>query len=418
MKVLISAYRCDPNKGGEELRSWTWINHYLEEGFEVVCLTNQWDKEAISNIAPFPDNLQFYFVDIPLWVERIQSNTAGVYFHYLMWQRYATRKALELHKIHKFELVHHTCWGSPQLGSGMWKLGIPFIYGPLGGGQYASRAFKKYFHNGWWEEVARFWVSRILMKFNSNAKKALKTAKIVITENFETENLARDTGANNTKMFLDAVIPFEETIENIAVKRRSDKFRILWVGRLLYRKGLPLALEAIAQLQNKMDFEFTILGDGPASKSLPYWLKKYNLEGKVNWLGQVPMKVVKEYYKKNDILLFSSLRDSSGAQLFEALSYGLPIVTLNQFGARALLPENTCIKVPVSTPEKTVYGLADAILLYYLHEDLRLEHSKNAINYIKNEYRRNIPDLIKSIKMSLFEPTIQIKSENDNGHPR
>jgi glycosyltransferase involved in cell wall biosynthesis len=407
MKVLISAYRCNPNKGGEELRSWIWIEYYLKEGFEVVCLTNMKDREAIEALPNLPKNLHFEYVEMPKWAERVYVNTVGVYLHYLIWQMFATKKAKELHNLFRFSFVHHTCYGSPQLGSGMWRLGIPFIYGPLGGGQFAPKALKKYFYEGWKEEVARFWASKLLMRFNTNARQALKLAKIVITENYETQQLAVKYGAQNVMMFLDAEIPIQQLVKE---KRYQDKneLRILWVGRILPRKGLPLALEALSLLKDKMNFRFTIIGDGPFGKYVSKWLKHYGLEDRVDWLGQVSLDTVKEHYQNNDVLLFSSLRDSSGAQLFEAMSYGLPIVTLDQFGAKALLPENACIKVPVTSPEKTVQGIADALLLYYQNEDMRKLHGKNALEYMRTTHRKNIPELIKLLKNKLNQSSILV----------
>lgn len=407
MKVIISAYRCDPNAGGEPLRSWTWINYYLKEGFEVVCLTNKWDKPAIEAQNIDKPNLIFVYVDTPNWVERLYVNTVGVYLHYLLWQKYATKTALNLHKVYKFDLAHHTSYGSLQLGSGLWRLGIPFIMGPMGGGQFAPKAFKKYFYEGWKEEVFRYWVSKLLILFNPNARDAMKNAEIVITENFETQELALRLGAKKTKMFLDAEI---EIVDKIFPKAQKKQINILWVGRLLPRKGLKLAIEALSLLKDRVDFKFTIIGDGPFGKRVPGWLKEYGIEEKTQWLGQVPFEHVKSHYKENDLFLFTSLRDSSGAQLFEAMAYGLPIVTLNQSGARALLPEDTCLKVEVSSPEKTIKGISESVLQYYQNRELLNKHGYNATQYIKNEYCKKIPALIKSIKGIYEKKSILIAS--------
>jgi glycosyltransferase involved in cell wall biosynthesis len=327
----------------------------------------------------------------------------GVYVHYLCWQHYALKLAKRLNKKYDFSLVHHTCYGSPQLGSGMWKLGIPFMMGPIGGGQFPPTKFKKYFGKGWKEEVLRMWISKLLLLFNPNASNALKNSKLVITENFETEALAKKCGAKNVRMFSDSFFPQVDIFE-IKEKQSKNIINILWVGRLLYRKGLPLALEAASLLKGKIKFQLTIIGDGPAGHEVPDLIKKHGLSAEVTWLGQIPWNEVKKYYLSNDILLFTSLRDSSGAQLFEALTFGLPIVTLDHHGSKALLPDNVCVKVPVTDPKETVNAIAEAIQFYYINEDIRLAHSDNAKMFMQNEYTQYIPSLIKQLKEETSVP--------------
>jgi glycosyltransferase involved in cell wall biosynthesis len=105
----------------------------------------------------------------------------------------------------------------------------------------------------------------------------------------------------------------------------------------------------------------TIVGDGLQRRSLPTWLDDPHLEGKVDWLGRVDWSEVRDVYQRSNVLLFSSLRDSSGAQLYEAMAFGLPVVALDHQGARDLLPEDASVKVRVGGPEDTAQGVADAL---------------------------------------------------------
>lgn len=397
MKVLLSAYRCNPEQGGEPYRTWLWIDNYVKEGNQVVCLTNKWDKEVLENIREKPINCQFEFLDIPEWIEKLYVNQFGVYTHYLLWQHYAVSKARALHKIYQFDMVHHTSYGSIQLGSGMWKLNIPFIYGPMGGGQFPPKGFKKYFKEGWKKEVVRSWLSNLLFLANPNTKKAIRHAHLLMTENMETYELAQKHGAQHIKMFYDGGVPPHKLPDQLIRPEKSPKLRILWVGRLLHQKGLLLALEAVAQLNNKIDFELTILGDGPFGQYLPDWIRDYQLEGKVRWPGQVSWQTVIGHYQKNDVFLFTSLRESSGSQLFEAMAYGMPIVTLDHFGAKALMPDKVGARVPVITPEQTINDLADALLYYNNNEKERLAHGKNGFHYIKDLFSKQVNELVKTL---------------------
>ena len=96
----------------------------------------------------------------------------AIYGVYLSWHLLAYRKAKKLHKQIGFDIAHHVSWGSIQMGSFFYKLDIPFIFGPAGGGQVAPIAFKAYFKDKWALEEKREKVSNLLVKYNPACKKS------------------------------------------------------------------------------------------------------------------------------------------------------------------------------------------------------------------------------------------------------
>jgi glycosyltransferase involved in cell wall biosynthesis len=141
----------------------------------------------------------------------------------------------------------------------------------------------------------------------------------------------------------------------------AGRLRVLWVGRLLARKGLLLALEALAQIDRSIDLTFTIIGDGQQGRFLPRWIDQLGLRDRIVWRGQLPWSETLAAYDDHDVFLFTSLRDSVGSQLIEAMGRGNAIITLNHQGAHIAVPPNVGIKIPVTSPNDTVAGLARAI---------------------------------------------------------
>ena len=146
-------------------------------------------------------------------------------------------------------------------------------------------------------------------------------------------------------------------------KRRSDFkiLKILWVGRLLPRKSVLLALEALAQLDHTLRFTCTIIGDGPQGRYLPGWIHQLALADRVVWKRELPWSEVLSAYPDHDVFLFTSLRDTLGTQLTEAMASGNAIVTLDHHGAKIFVPKSAGIKVPVTGPRETVAELARPI---------------------------------------------------------
>lgn len=387
MKVLLSAYACEPNRGSEPGNGWNWALETARLGYDVWCLTTVEGKENIEKelkLINLP-NLHIVFVEVPEWVDNVYKYQPGVYLHYMVWQHRAYLKAKELDKTVDFDLVHHATLGSLQMGTALWRLKKPLIFGPAGGGQEAPKAFKSYFYKWWKMEVFRSLTSKVLLGVNPNVRKTMQHASLVLTTNEDTYEMAKGLGAKNAKMFLDTSLPEDFYPPSYPERTPSKEFKILWVGRLFARKGLPLVLEALSKVSPDIPFKLTILGEGPMNDFVPKWIKDYNLEGKVDWKGQVAWSEVKKAYTTNDLFMFCSLRDSSAAQFLEAMAYGLPIVTLDLHGGKNLVPDEAGFKIPVTTPTETVSDLARAVEKLYENPQLREQMGQYGYSFSKTQ---------------------------------
>ena len=386
--ILLSAYACDPSKGSEDGNGYHWANGLTKEGFNVICVTQSKGKSAIEKL-PNNSSLTFIFVDLPLGLGFLYSfSRPTMYLHYILWQWFAYQKAKKLSKQMQFDLVHHVTWGSLQLGSFMYKLKLPFIFGPVGGGQVAPVAFKKYFKSYWDVEVKRELTSKWLLKLNPGCNSMLRTAKEVIVSNLDTKKLAINNGASKCSILFDAQLPENFFPKILPIREKSNVLKLLWIGRLLPRKGILLVTEVMEKLKSFSDISLTIVGAGEMRGYLENDIEKRGLSN-VNYLGAVPYEKVKEFYASHDVFFFTSLRDSGGSQLFEAMAYGLPIVTLKLHGQDAIVNDSVGIKCNVNNPEETVVELKNAILSLYQNRDLLQEMSKNAFEYAKQQTWEN-----------------------------
>jgi glycosyltransferase involved in cell wall biosynthesis len=389
MKILISAYSCDPTAGGESGNGYNWAYNNALLGHDVWCLTTVDSRASIENYEATHANnhakINFVYIDVPNWVKYMYRYQPGVYLRYMVWQHNAYKVAKGLDKKINFDIIHHVSWGSLQLGTALWRLNKPLVFGPTGGGQFAPPAFKKYFLQWWKQETMRLWTSKILLAVNPNVRETVKRAKVVFATNQETFNMAKELGALRVELLLDTSLPTEFYAPTFPTRSESSVLRILWVGRLFARKGLPLVIEALSKVKPEIPFRLTILGDGPLGKYVPEWIKEYNLEDKIDWKGQVSWNQVKQGYLTHDVFMFCSLRDSSAAQFLEAMAFGLPIITLNIHGARNLVPDNGGIKVSANEPSKTITELANAVEYMYYHPDERINFGRKGYEFSKTQ---------------------------------
>jgi glycosyltransferase involved in cell wall biosynthesis len=383
--IVLSAYSCDPYKGSEPGYGFQWAKNISELGFQVICVTQSKGKENI-NSCKYLDNLTFVYVDVRKFHFLLKISTPTVYLHYLIWQWFAYKKVKKLTKKHKVDLIHHVTWGSLQLGSFMYKLDIPLIFGPVGGGQFSFEDFQKYYGNYWKVEVRRKQMSKFLMNFNPAIKNTLKSARVILAANNDTQNLAIKFGAKNVFLMHDVGISEDFIKPNSDNPRNFEKkqLNILWVGRLLARKGVLLIPEIFQRLDAQMHIKLTVAGSGPMETEL---LAQLSMKGLANVevLGHVPYTHIAKLYSQNDLFLFTSLRDSGGVQLLEAMGNGLPIICLAIHGQNEIVTDLTGIRCELSSPQKTIDNFVDAILELDNNRDKLAQMSLAAIKYAKTQ---------------------------------
>ena len=83
---------------------------------------------------------------------------------------------------------------------------------------------------------------------------------------------------------------------------------ILYVGRLLARKGPTLAVEAFAELRRTMEARLLFAGDGPLRGEVEAYARRLGVANDVEVLGSVPFAEVGKLYDEASVLLFPSLR--------------------------------------------------------------------------------------------------------------
>ncbi len=368
--ILLSAFACNPNKGTEPGSGWSWAYHYAQSGFNVICITNIFGKKDIEyqlNKGPIY-NLKFVFIKMPIVMDLLLKAQFPIFIYpyYLLWQLKAYKFAKRNLPFKQFDFIHHVTYGSIVMGSHLWKLNRPFIFGPVGGGQKYPKAFYRYLGKGLMKEIFRNFFKVMISQVFSNSKRTLKNAKIVLVTNEETRELAYKLGAKNIRYFLDSGIPDKSfpKYEHM-IRQKGPHTKLLWVGSMQPIKGLFLLLEVMKELRENKEINLTLVGDGPSMKEIIKFLIKNKLEKVVNCVGRVPFSKVVEYYKKHDIFIFPSLRESFGVQLLEAMSYGLPIITMDHQGSKVFVPDNVGIKISVTNPEKSKKEMISAIQLLH-----------------------------------------------------
>ena len=220
------------------------------------------------------------------------------------------------------------------------------------------------------------------MRFNTSLNKTLNKADVILTVKQETEQLWQTSKYYKERIsfnFSDSALPIQFEQNQYIPAKKNKELRILWVGRLLPRRGLELSLKALSYLPNDLPYKLIVVGDGEQGNKIKDWIEKYQLnKAKIQHLGWIPYEQMHEEYENADVMLFCPLRDTAGLQATEAMGFSLPIITLNISGMRSIVPETCGIKINPSTTNGTAQDIASAIERMYTDFDFRKMAARNA----------------------------------------
>lgn len=380
--ILIISYACEPHRGSEEGCGWYWPYYLAKSGFEVKVITRSLGREAIEKELNNHNflNIEFFFIDVFNYKRRNNFPSIKIYLESFLWQIKALNY-IKRSSIH-YDLVHHVTWTGIFIGSMFWKLRKPFIFGPFGGGQITSQKFLSLFGDGWRKERIRNWATRNY-PMTSPTGSFLRHTDLTFVTNEETAAAAKKAGAKKIEYFLDSGLPDDFYPKEFPIRNPANSLRVFWAGSLLPRKGLALALKAIKEC--KFPLSFTIAGDGPLRGELEAMAEELDLHCEIKWLGKVPWADMKKLYAENDVFLFTSIRDSFGGQVLEAMACGMPVIALNQGGVKTMVPSNTIIKINCEHPEIIYKEISNQLNRLWVDTILRNQIGRNAYEFSKSE---------------------------------
>jgi glycosyltransferase involved in cell wall biosynthesis len=367
MKILLSAYACEPNRGSEPGVGWNTVVQ-IAKYHEVWVFTSNTHRNAIeAELAVRPLlNLNFIYLDPLGWVYdwSVEGKRAhwDVHLHYYLWQIKAYFVSKALHHQVGFDIIHHVTYVKYSSPSFLSLLPVPFIWGPVGGAESAPSSFWKDFSlRGKIYENLRN-LSRWLGECDPFVHLTTKKSAFALVTTEDTATALRRMGVKNVLIVIESGLSQEE-IDQLAQLPTPETapLRFISMGRLLHWKGFYLGLRAFA-LANLADAEYWILGEGPEQEHLKILAGNLGISNQVKFLGRLSRDEGLIKLGECHALVHPSLHDSGGWVCLEAMAAGRPVICLDLGGPGVQVTDEVGFKIPAHDPEQAVRGLADAML--------------------------------------------------------
>lgn len=362
-RVLLLAYSCSPYAGSEPTVGWNravQTAKYFDTW--VICGKREFEADIghfFKTNGELP-GLHFYFIPRTFFEKWIWRLPWGFYVGYNRWCKRAFRMATTLHDLHRFDIVHQVNWTGFREPGYLWKLNVPFVWGPVGGTQnFPWRFLMQSGLMGAIREGTRTILNLLQFRFSWRVRQAAKRAAVLLTSN--STGLRDFQSVHNVEPRLLLETGVTGTKEKPSINCKQGPLKILWSGEFKYHKAFQLLVHALSEMPPKCKYELKVLGKGPLEQQWRDLSRQLGVEPFCEWIGWLPYEDAMKVYDWADVFVFTSLRDTSGNVVLEALSKGVPVICFDHQGAGDIVTDKCGIKIPITTPSSGIKGLTHAI---------------------------------------------------------
>jgi glycosyltransferase involved in cell wall biosynthesis len=359
MKILLSAYACEPGRGSEQ-EVGLQIMLTAARRHDVWVLTRQNSVSVLEEFLaqhPLRDRIHLHGIDLNGPILRLKRfGLPGLHIYYDAWQRLAYKHALDLDRGIDFDVVHHATFATYWTRAGVSQLGKPFVWGPVGGGvRTPGSLLRELGAAGLREEGLREAVRRLAVSRASHHA-TTRAATICLAQNAST---ARRLNSEHVTVLPNALTVRLPNLDPPAA-RGID---IAFVGRLVPWKGGHLAVRAIRHLQHR-NAVLRVFGEGPDITRMRAAAERWGLQDRVELMGSLPRHQLLRQVRHCGALLHPALHDESPIALGEALTLGVPVVCLDHGGPAEIVrwwPTSRVALIAPGKPDVTARRLAAAV---------------------------------------------------------
>jgi glycosyltransferase involved in cell wall biosynthesis len=378
MKILVSAYACHPPTSrdfqdeenilgaGESILGWNLVKE-ISRRHDVWVITQARNRPGIERAVRQGEmpGVHFTYWDLAGWPKRLWYSQLPLHAYYYAWQARVLSLAQALHRRVRFDLAHHATFANYWMPSFIGAfLPVPFVWGPLGGGQQTPKSFQSVYP--WKARVSESvrsgsqWMGRTLLYSHH---RCLERAHSVLVCNRETQACLPARYDSKIAFFPVNGISAEEIAAPRPGRAAGGPFRVLTTGRLIYWKNFGAAIRAFAAFRaQRPDAVFDIVGEGEEAGRLRALARELRVEESVHFMDWLPQKELMDKMRGSDVFLYPSLREGGGAVVVEAMACGLPAIVLDNAGPGFHVTPSWGVKIRPSDPESIVAEMSAALV--------------------------------------------------------
>lgn len=374
MRVLISAFAFSPYRGSECAVGWNLVTRLAKfHDVTVLCgdvqssLRTRVELDKYFSEHPRVDHLSIQYVEPSPLVQfleklhRIPGLWCIYYLAYNLWQRKCYCLAQRLHKQHPFDLSHQLNFIGYREPGYLWKLPMPFVWGPVGGSPNEPWKFHSLFSwSGCVKVLLRTWLNEIQKRTAFRSRWAARTAaKLWAVTPADVTTAKQIWGVDVVQLLETGTMTRDGSC--VRAWNGTTTLRIVWSGLHTSRKALPILLYALAESGFQEKVHVDILGAGSETATWKRLADKLRVSGCLTWHGHLTHSEALAIMTQAHIMAFPSLKEGTPHVVLEALSLGLPVICHDACGMGVAVTGACGVKVPLLDTKHSIDGFRQAI---------------------------------------------------------
>ena len=379
--ILATVYAVNPFKGSEDGMGWNFVCQIARFN-NVIAITRENNRPHIEkymeeNPNDIYENMQFLYFDLPYWLRWWKKGGRGAMLYYWMWQRGVVSFVKKQHV--QFDLVHNLNFHNDWTPSFLWRLKKPLVWGPIGHhplipNQYLRRYGKKY----WLKDRLTWIVKKAFWNCSISLKKTVRKADHIFCMNESVAEVVKLDDKEHTIMPSVATEDF-----GYEPMKSNENFSLISAGRLIPLKGFDLSILGFSSFIKKLpakereNCKLTIVGSGPELNNYKKISRENEMDSNIEFVKWLDRRELLELTKSSSAFLFPS-HEGAGMVVSEALSFGLPVICLDNSGPGEFIDSSCGYAVKIQNYKNTIKDLGEAIYKLYSNNNLKREMSKNA----------------------------------------
>lgn len=374
------AYAISPTRGSEYAVAWNYVVNMSKKNNltviygmsdnhmgETTSLENYLLYNNIPNVKfiAIKPNLLANILNFP---NKHNFLVYSFYFAFSVWHKQAYYKAKELIKEQHFDLIHFVGPIGYREPGYLWKLGIPYIWGPVGGANNAPiQLMKNMPIISKFKLLFRSFANTIQFHTKLRLKNALRHTDILLTATSENQEKFKKVHNKDSICLPENGIIGTPKLDNTKFEN-PDKYRFIVIGRLDANKSVGIFLEALTHIKHIEMIKVDIVGGGPLRQKLEKFAEANNLSQRITWHGQLPREQAIKIFNSAHIHIITSVSEGNPTTIWEAMSYGVPTMSFDHCGMHDTISDQCGIRVPIAKHYK------ECILNFAKAIDNLLEH--------------------------------------------
>jgi glycosyltransferase involved in cell wall biosynthesis len=418
LNILLSAYFCSPYRGGESAVGWqTAIGLAKHHDVTVICGDHSKGSPTAREIARYQEENG---LPAGLKIAHVQARglargfyllhqLPGLWFLYYegyrRWQKQALEEAGRLHAGTPFDLAHQLTIITLREPGYLWRLGLPWFWGPINGAANMPWRFLFSFGvNGCYRHLSRNILNLVYTRFSRRSRIAASRAAKIWAVTLEDKDLVERIWNGHAETMIETGATPKA---GVSPKRLAgtEPLKLAWCGNIEARKALYIALSAIAQLPEGHDVELHVIGMGPEWERCQRQTAALGLTSNVKWHGRVSHAESQALMGLCHLLVHTALKEGTPHVVLEAMSQGLPVICHDSCGMGIAVNESCGIRIPMYDPATSIEGFNNAILRFVVEPDLLEQLSRGALQRARElSWESHIDKICKAYRTVLDAP--------------